>query len=462
MAFETFQQTSAKKRRIMIITGDESIIEQIQNTDNLSLINSVIIESKDDDNYFPYSSFKGKKPASNKKRTRIGSLTCVVCGSPALGYNFDAISCESCKAFFRRNALKNPTTLQCRRQGSCEITIETRRRCSTCRLTKCFNSGMKRERLERAEEKAVKRRTIEENQTFTIQKYEMDDEKHQVLPSTSFDNLSTTKETNVFRLTDVTELQSQTSSQSRRSLLTIEDLHRVETIQNSYEQRIELAARYGLPWDPSIYATTLLQHINSRSVPIMRLLTFFKQIPEFNELNVDDKVTLIKYNLLPLIMLDGTLSYKADTGEIVETDSDVPWNSSMLEKIHGNEIYMQIQKIFNSFVRIANYDQRIIQLALIIFILTKGCSADSVIDEPILNDSMAVYRAQSYYTDLLWRYMETIHGIEKSTYIFIDLIVHFISWQTLEKQLRLNLRKVLSPNDTNELLPIMRSLLHIT
>lgn len=32
---------------------------------------------------------------------------CLVCGDKALGYNFNAISCESCKAFFRRNALKD-------------------------------------------------------------------------------------------------------------------------------------------------------------------------------------------------------------------------------------------------------------------------------------------------------------------------------------------------------------------
>ena len=31
---------------------------------------------------------------------------CSVCGDQALGYNFNAITCESCKAFFRRNALK--------------------------------------------------------------------------------------------------------------------------------------------------------------------------------------------------------------------------------------------------------------------------------------------------------------------------------------------------------------------
>lgn len=31
---------------------------------------------------------------------------CSVCEGQAHGYNFNAISCESCKAFFRRNALK--------------------------------------------------------------------------------------------------------------------------------------------------------------------------------------------------------------------------------------------------------------------------------------------------------------------------------------------------------------------
>ena len=32
---------------------------------------------------------------------------CSVCGHKALGYNFNAVTCESCKAFFRRNALKS-------------------------------------------------------------------------------------------------------------------------------------------------------------------------------------------------------------------------------------------------------------------------------------------------------------------------------------------------------------------
>ena len=34
------------------------------------------------------------------------NFICAVCGAPAHGYNFDQITCESCKAFFRRNALR--------------------------------------------------------------------------------------------------------------------------------------------------------------------------------------------------------------------------------------------------------------------------------------------------------------------------------------------------------------------
>ena len=50
------------------------------------------------------------KPSSKRNRTDHESLICVVCGSSANGYNFGAIVCESCKAFFRRNARKDPVS----------------------------------------------------------------------------------------------------------------------------------------------------------------------------------------------------------------------------------------------------------------------------------------------------------------------------------------------------------------
>ena len=44
--------------------------------------------------------------SSDRPTTPRPSKECGVCGDKALGYNFNAITCESCKAFFRRNALK--------------------------------------------------------------------------------------------------------------------------------------------------------------------------------------------------------------------------------------------------------------------------------------------------------------------------------------------------------------------
>jgi len=36
---------------------------------------------------------------------------CNVCGDKATGYNFNVITCESCKAFFRRNAKREEVRL---------------------------------------------------------------------------------------------------------------------------------------------------------------------------------------------------------------------------------------------------------------------------------------------------------------------------------------------------------------
>jgi len=221
-----------------------------------------------------------------------------------------------------------------------------------------------------------------------------------------------------------------------------------------------LIAHDGLPWNPSMYTKTFLQQLNSYSVPLIRLLTFFKQIPEFNGLNVDDKVTLIKFNLLPLLCINCTLSYKPETDIIIESDSDLPWDPPAFQTVYGLDGYQDMKRIFHKFLHIAKYDQKIIQLALIAFILTKGLAAVGH-DEPILNDSMAVYRAQNYYTELLWKYIETIHGPNIAIQIFSKLIAHFMARQAIQMKIRQIVDKNLLSANTNELLPFMKVLLHI-
>uniref|UniRef100_A0A182T9W8 Nuclear receptor domain-containing protein n=1 Tax=Anopheles maculatus TaxID=74869 RepID=A0A182T9W8_9DIPT len=90
------------------------------------------------------------------------SKICSVCGDKALGYNFNAVTCESCKAFFRRNALSTKG-FTCPFNENCEITVVTRRFCQKCRLEKCFRIGMKKEYIMSEEDKVLKRKKIEQN-----------------------------------------------------------------------------------------------------------------------------------------------------------------------------------------------------------------------------------------------------------------------------------------------------------
>lgn len=94
--------------------------------------------------------------------TKVDLKVCGVCGDKALGYNFNAVTCESCKAFFRRNALAKKD-FRCPFDEQCIITQVTRRFCQKCRLDKCFSIGMRKEYIMSEQDKVAKRQKIEEN-----------------------------------------------------------------------------------------------------------------------------------------------------------------------------------------------------------------------------------------------------------------------------------------------------------
>ncbi|XP_045475500.1 nuclear hormone receptor HR96 [Harmonia axyridis] len=97
-------------------------------------------------------------------KAKFEGKVCGVCGDKALGFNFNAITCESCKAFFRRNALVQKD-FKCPFSEHCTITPVTRRFCQKCRLDKCFSIGMCKNLIMSEEDKEVKRKKIMENRS---------------------------------------------------------------------------------------------------------------------------------------------------------------------------------------------------------------------------------------------------------------------------------------------------------
>jgi hypothetical protein len=115
---------SNKKKMNMLILNlqtQDGCIEDLRGDNQNNFYNyeeGDIDENEDKDNQYFEDNFEdsdhnlnntntsNSNSANNLKLKCKGELTCVVCGAPANGYNFDAITCESCKAFFRRNAFR--------------------------------------------------------------------------------------------------------------------------------------------------------------------------------------------------------------------------------------------------------------------------------------------------------------------------------------------------------------------
>jgi len=70
---------------------------------------------------------------------------CKVCNEPAAKHvHYGAMTCFSCRAFFRRSIQnKTAATYVCRRSKNCEINLRTRKNCQFCRYMRCITVGMK-------------------------------------------------------------------------------------------------------------------------------------------------------------------------------------------------------------------------------------------------------------------------------------------------------------------------------
>nr|KAG5699025.1 hypothetical protein BaRGS_025419 [Batillaria attramentaria] len=115
----------------------------------------VLISDPGDGNYEEH----GPSPGTFRRKRRVkGEKVCAVCGDHAMSHNFGALTCETCKAFFRRNANRQKDIPSCVFQDKCEINKATRRFCAACRLKKCFAVGMNADLILDDKERTARKR----------------------------------------------------------------------------------------------------------------------------------------------------------------------------------------------------------------------------------------------------------------------------------------------------------------
>ncbi|CAF1320743.1 unnamed protein product [Rotaria sp. Silwood1] len=348
---------------------------------------------------------------TNGEIRRKSDLSCVVCHAVAHGYNFDAISCESCKAFFRRNALFNTDRLKCRRDGTCEITLETRRRCKSCRLKKCFAVGMRKEWILTEEEKVNKKRRIEENRRLRAS----NSNDHHILLKDSIRKYESNLQNIFINKYEKSSLKTKTYDQSSNI---------ISNVTMAYHDRIKLdLTGYGWSYPLARKITGLYQIINAKNTTALRLISFYKSLYDFDILNEIDKINLIKNNLRYILFFNASLKYDPIHDVYHEENTnDKPLYGAHIREAYGIDHYIQCTKIIRALHSIVQIDKRIMLVALVIFLFSKGLSTTTNTNESLINNYQQIFQTQNKYVEHLWLFIEKTYGYVRAVHIFSALI----------------------------------------
>ncbi|CAF2948268.1 unnamed protein product [Rotaria sp. Silwood2] len=306
--------------------------------------------------------------------------------------------------------LPSQDRLKCRRDGNCEITLETRRRCKSCRLQKCFAVGMRKEWILTEEEKVNKKRRIEENRRLRA--------------SNAYDHMLSKDSMKKYD----SELQNVLLNKNEKSSLKSKSYNQRSNIINNvvmaYHDRIKLdLTGYGWSYPLARKITGLYQIINAKNTTALRLISFYKSLHDFDILSETDKVNLIKNNLRYIFFFNASLEYDPIHDVYHEENTnDKPLYGAHIREAYGIDHYIRCTKIIRALHSIVQIDKRIMQVALVIFLFSKGLSTTTNSNESSINSYQQIFQIQNKYAEHLWLLIEKTYGCVHAVHIFSALI----------------------------------------
>ncbi|KAH3886589.1 vitamin D3 receptor B-like [Dreissena polymorpha] len=121
-----------------------------EHVNSLPIFTATALQDAEENESFKYipeaqAAVKNSKEKNNRRTHTLQFPPCKVCGGNASGSHYGVISCEACKGFFRRYLLR-VLDYKCTKGGYCEIINRNRGNCSSCRLKKCLDLGMAKEK----------------------------------------------------------------------------------------------------------------------------------------------------------------------------------------------------------------------------------------------------------------------------------------------------------------------------
>lgn len=240
---------------------------------------------------------------------------CQVCGDDASGCHYGALTCGSCKVFFKRAAAGKQNHL-CASRNDCTIDKLRRKNCASCRLKRCFMSGMslKGRRLKGAGQT----RNVEEEQPSAPwgpgERGERPGKKDVILEPGSA----------VARTQGASQALALGIPPTVRSCLSL--LSVLQTI----EPALVNAGHDPAQPDSSDSLLTSLNELGERQ--LVTVVRWAKAIPGFRDLHVDDQMTVIQLSWMGVMVFAlGWRSYTLTNSSMLYFAPDLVFNDQRMQ-----------------------------------------------------------------------------------------------------------------------------------
>ena len=229
---------------------------------------------------------------------------------------------------------------------------------------------------------------------------------------------------------------------SCQTLITEVDHLLINQICDAYKKRIqsfrpiEVLPELFVHSNSVSHFSTLNQFINARVIPILRLISFIKtSSPQFQTMNIDDTVALIKFNIPSLFWINMSLFYNPIMNRFCEDEQDnLIFDGKNLLDFYSVGIYNKIIKylcLLNQFSRV---DSVIIYLLILILFFSHFSSCTSL-DEPILLDYNHIRQTQNFYILLLVKRFLKSFGEQNTCLLISKLILTCLNIQNLSQSI---------------------------
>ena len=231
-------------------------------------------------------------------------------------------------------------------------------------------------------------------------------------------------------------------------------------MQDNYTAAVQLNQVTGLsayPLDQSLDSTSELLRV-PLLISSMRLITFLKHIAEFQQLTEDDRVYLVKLNLIVLSFFHSIFLYDPVRSTYHERNTTDPvYSGEDWVKSFNGQFHADIRQLRSDFLDLFPSSDIMIKLSFLIFIFSNRVSLNEANQySTIKAQSSSIFNAQNVFGDLLYKYCLNQHGVTAAPIMFTRYVSKVMKLQQLIDEVRFTIRNYV---DIRQLSPLMENLL---